>query len=50
VFLFKHYLDDQVKKDKSHGHVTCMEEERNVYKALVGKYEGKRLFGIPWCR
>jgi hypothetical protein len=29
------------------GHVTCMGEERNVYKVLVGKAEGKRLLGRP---
>jgi hypothetical protein len=29
------------------GHVTCMEEDRNVYKVLVGKPEGKRPLGRP---
>jgi hypothetical protein len=29
------------------GHVACMEEERNVYKVLVGKTEGKRPLGRP---
>jgi hypothetical protein len=27
------------------GHVACMEEERNVYKVLMGKPEGKRPLG-----
>jgi hypothetical protein len=27
-----------------------MGEMRNVYKILVGKPEGKRPFGGPWCR
>jgi hypothetical protein len=29
------------------GHVARMGEERNVYKVLVGKPEGKRLLGRP---
>jgi hypothetical protein len=29
------------------GHVTCMGEERKVYKVLVGKPEGKRPLGRP---
>jgi hypothetical protein len=29
------------------GHVTCMGEEREVYKVLVGKPEGKRPLGRP---
>jgi hypothetical protein len=29
------------------GHVACMEEERKVYKVLVGKPEGKRPLGRP---
>jgi hypothetical protein len=42
------------------GHVACMEEERGVYRVLVGKPEGKRPLGRPrrrwgiiltlWCR
>jgi hypothetical protein len=32
------------------GLVTCMGEMRNAYSILVGKLEGKRLFGIPWHR
>jgi hypothetical protein len=27
------------------GHVVCIGEERNVYRVLVGKPEGKRLLG-----
>jgi hypothetical protein len=27
------------------GHVACIGEERNVYRVLVGKPEGKRLLG-----
>jgi hypothetical protein len=29
------------------GHVACMGEERNVFKVLVGKSEGKRPLGRP---
>jgi len=29
------------------GHVACMGERRGVYRVLVGKPEGKRLFGRP---
>jgi hypothetical protein len=29
------------------GHVACMGEERNVYRVLVGKSEGKRPLGRP---
>jgi hypothetical protein len=32
------------------GHVARMEEERKVYKVLVGKPEGKRPLGRPRCR
>jgi hypothetical protein len=32
------------------GHVARMGEERKVYKVLVGKPEGKRPLGRPWCR
>jgi hypothetical protein len=32
------------------GHVAHMEEERRVYKVLVGKPEGKRPFGRPTRR
>jgi hypothetical protein len=32
------------------GHVTHMGEERNVYKFLMGKPEGKRPLGRPRCR
>jgi hypothetical protein len=32
---------------KCAGHVTRMKEERNVYKALVEKTEGKRPLGRP---
>ena len=32
------------------GHVACMGEERGVYRALVGKPEGKRPLGRPRCR
>jgi hypothetical protein len=27
------------------GHVACMGEKRNAYRALVGKHEGKRPLG-----
>jgi hypothetical protein len=29
------------------GHVACMGDERNVYKVLMGKTEGKIPLGIP---
>jgi hypothetical protein len=29
------------------GHVACMEEMKNAYKILVGKFEGKRPVGRP---
>jgi hypothetical protein len=32
------------------GHVARMGEERNVYKVLVGKPEGRRPLGRPWRR
>ena len=32
------------------GHVTCMCEERGVYRVLVGKLEGKRPLGRPMRR
>jgi hypothetical protein len=32
------------------GHVTCMGDGRDVYRVLVGKPEGKRPLGRPWCR
>jgi hypothetical protein len=32
------------------GHVACVGEERNVYKVLMGKPEGKRPVGRPSCR
>jgi hypothetical protein len=27
------------------GHAACMREVKNAYNILVGKYEGKKLFG-----
>jgi hypothetical protein len=32
------------------GHVTCIREDRKMYKILVGKPEGKRLLGRMWRR
>jgi hypothetical protein len=32
------------------GHVACMGERRGVYRALVGKPEGRRPLGRPRCR
>jgi hypothetical protein len=32
------------------GHVALMGENRNAYRLLVGKPEGKRLLGRPRCR
>jgi hypothetical protein len=32
------------------GHVECMGEERNVYRSLMGKPEGKIPLGRPRCR
>jgi hypothetical protein len=35
------------RRMKGAGHVACMAEGRSVYRALVGKPEGKRPFGRP---
>ena len=32
------------------GLVKCMGERRSVYRVFVGKPEGKRPLGRPWCR
>ena len=32
------------------GQVECMNEERGMYRVLVGKPEGRRLVGRPRCR
>jgi hypothetical protein len=32
------------------GHVTRMGEGTGVYRVLVGRPEGKRPLGRPWCR
>jgi hypothetical protein len=32
------------------GHVVCMGKMRNVYKILVGRFEGKRALGRPKCK
>jgi len=32
------------------GHVARMGELRNTYRIFVGKPEGKRPLGRPWCR
>jgi hypothetical protein len=32
------------------GHAAHMGERRGVYRALVGKPEGKTPLGKPWCR
>jgi hypothetical protein len=31
-------------------HVALMGEKKGVYRVLVGKPEGKRSFGRPWCK
>jgi hypothetical protein len=48
-------INRQIKSIKSRrmrwvGHVARMGEDRNVYKVLMGKLEGKRPLGRPWCR
>jgi hypothetical protein len=42
----------QIKSRKMRwaGHVACMGEERNVYRVLTGKPEGKRSLGRPRSR
>jgi hypothetical protein len=35
------------RRERWAGHVACMGEERNVYKVLMGKSEGKRPLGRP---
>jgi hypothetical protein len=47
-----YYSPDIIRQVKSRrmrwaGHVTCMGEQRKVYKVLVGKPEGKRPLGRP---
>jgi len=32
------------------GHVACMGERKGVYRVMMGKPEGKRPLGRPWCR
>ena len=32
------------------GHIARMEQSRNAYRVLVGRYEVKRLLGRPWGR
>jgi hypothetical protein len=43
--LAKHKQNDQVKEDEMAGHVARMGENRNAYRRLVGKPEGKRPLG-----
>jgi len=38
------------RRMRSAGHVVRMGEERGVYRALLGKPEGRRLLGKPRCR
>jgi hypothetical protein len=38
------------RRIKWEGHVPRMGEIRNPYKISVGKPEGKRELGRPWCR
>jgi hypothetical protein len=40
----------KLKRMRWAGHVACIGEERNVYRVLMGKPEGKRPFGRPTCR
>jgi hypothetical protein len=46
------YIIRQIKSRRMRwaGHVARMGEERNVYKVLMGKPEGKRPLGRPRCR
>jgi hypothetical protein len=40
----------RLRKMRWAGHVTRMGDERNAYRILVGKPEGKRPLGRPRCR
>jgi hypothetical protein len=37
----------KLKRTRLAGHVACVGESRDVYRALVGKLEGKRPLGRP---
>jgi hypothetical protein len=42
VFLTRYYAGDQMKKMRWVGHMGHIEENRNAYRVLMGKPEGKR--------
>ena len=45
--LTKYYSGDQIKKNEMGGACSTYGERQGVYRALVGKREGKRLLGRP---
>jgi hypothetical protein len=45
VLLTKYCLDHQIKEDEMGGVCTRVGEERNAYRVLIGKPEGKRPHG-----
>ena len=47
VFLTQYCAGDKIEKMRWAGHVARMDEERGVYRFLVGKPEGKRPLGRP---
>jgi hypothetical protein len=52
ILYFSPNIIRQIKSRRMRwvGHVARMGEERNVYKVLMGKSEGKRRLGIPRFR
>jgi hypothetical protein len=47
IFLPKHYKTGKIQENEVGGHVARMGEERNMYRVLMGKPEGKRPLGRP---
>jgi hypothetical protein len=49
--LLTHYCaGDKIEKNEIGGACSAYGEGRGVYGVLVGKHEGKRPLGRPWCR
>ena len=47
MVLTKYCKFDQIEKNEMSGDVAGMEERRGVYRALVGRREGRRPLGRP---
>ena len=50
MVLTKYCKFDQIEKNEMSGDVAGMGERRGVYRALVGRREGRRPLGRPRCR